>query len=139
MAYKLSLTDYMMKRDGKYGMTQEVRDNAEGLLVKVNKLLDLIEPHVTLDINPGTGTYLSSGWRPAELNAKVPGAAIKSKHITGLALDLYDPDGDIDNYLMSNLGVLEECGLWLEHPLATKNWCHLQSVPPKSGNRVFYP
>ena len=34
---------------------------------------------------------------------------------------------------------LASLGLWMEHPLATKGWCHLQVVSPRSGMRVFYP
>jgi hypothetical protein len=40
---------------------------------------------------------------------------------------------------MENLDVLAEIGLWLEHPISTPRWCHVQTVPPKSGKRVFTP
>ena len=48
-------------------------------------------------------------------------------------------EGEIDAWCMDHLDFLAEAGLWLEHPSATKGWCHLQQVPPKSGRRVFYP
>ena len=57
----------------------------------------------------------------------------------GLAVDLYDPYGEIDKWCMDNKTVLAEFGVWLEHPDATPGWCHLQVVPPRSGNRVFRP
>ena len=82
---------------------------------------------------------VASGWRPPEVNAKTAGAALKSKHMTGHAIDLVDPDGDLDQWCLDNQSELELLQLWQEHPAATKNWCHLQSIPPKSGNRVFYP
>jgi len=61
--------------------------------------------------------------------------------MTGQAIDLADPDGDLDEWLMTAEGqaALVEIGLWMEHPAATKSWTHLQTVPPKSGRRTFYP
>lgn len=87
----------------------------------------------------GEARAVNSGWRPASYNVTVPGAALKSKHITCEAIDLADPDGDLDEWCMKNQDTLAEIGLWLEHPAATKGWCHVQIVPPKSGNRVFFP
>jgi hypothetical protein len=114
--------------------------NANALLDRVNKLLaEIAKLGILPGINPETGNAISSGWRPPSYNAKVANAAAKSKHMTGHAVDLYDPEGDLDDYLNHNLHLLKQFGLYIEHPAATKNWCHLQSVAPKSGNRVFYP
>jgi hypothetical protein len=109
--------------------------NASDLLTRVNALLDLLPDEIEAAASP----RVNSGWRPAAYNATVPNAAIRSKHITGQAIDLSDPEGELDEYLFKHQELLIGCGLWLEHPLATKNWCHLQSVPPRSGNRVFIP
>jgi hypothetical protein len=94
-----------------------------------------------LPLHPVTKTHVSSGWRPPAVNAAQRGAAVNSKHMTGRAVDVYDPDGDLDEWLMTGDGqrALKEIGLWLEHPSATKGWSHLQSIPPRSQNRVFYP
>jgi uncharacterized protein YcbK (DUF882 family) len=106
----------------------------------VNHLLEeALRGGVTLETKPDNKSLVSSGWRPPSLNAKTAGAAPNSKHMTCQALDVYDPDGDLDEWCMENLAKLEEAGLWLEHPSATKGWCHLQIVPPRSGKRVFYP
>jgi hypothetical protein len=94
---------------------------------------------LTVESSPATGSPISSGWRPMAVNARVPGAAPRSKHMSGQAVDLYDPEGDLDDWCMAHQDRLAAAGLWLEHPSATKSWCHLQSLPPKSGNRVFYP
>jgi hypothetical protein len=59
--------------------------------------------------------------------------------MTGQAIDLADPDGDLDEWCLEHPDMLELYGLWQEHPSATKGWAHLQSVPPKSGKRCFYP
>jgi hypothetical protein len=107
-----------------------------------NKLLVLAKlAGVTLETSPRTGSIVSSGWRPPAVNEATPGAAPRSKHLSCQAVDLYDPDGDLDDWLMTDDGqhVMQDLGLWLEHPAATKTWCHVQTVPPRSGRRVFYP
>jgi hypothetical protein len=142
MTAQITLSDYWMQRDYLYSreLTPEIIENAKGLLAKVNKLLIyVINAKVELEVSPATKSLVSSGWRPPRINNITDGAAPKSKHLIGLAVDLYDPEGEIDNFCMSNPDKLEKIGLWMEHPSATKGWCHLQSVPPRSGNRVFYP
>ena len=138
----ISLADYYMGRADQYGdeLTDDTRLNAEETVKRVNELLALLLAHdVPLSRNPHTGSLLSSGWRPRTVNAAIHGAAVNSKHMTGQACDLYDPDGDIDEWCMENQDKLDDCGLWLEHPSATKGWCHVQVVPPRSGRRVFFP
>ena len=73
------------------------------------------------------------------MNAATKGAALTSKHMTGAALDLYDPDGKIDEWCVGRLDVLAATGLWMESPKHTVGWCHLQCLAPRSGNRVFVP
>lgn len=128
-----------MGRDKLYPdlVTEELKENVKDLVEKVQKLLELW----------GGTTQVSSGWRPPAINAVTPGAAKKSKHMTGQAVDLMDRSGRLDAWCLANLKVLEDLGLWLEHPDATQTnmerfghgWCHLQTVPPKSGKRVFMP
>ena len=115
-------------------LTEQILGNAEDLLARVNGLLEKIQ-----HIEAARAPKINSGWRPAFYNSTVPGAAVKSKHITGEAVDLADPDGELDEFLFANQQYLIDAGLWLEHPLASKGWTHLQSVPPRSGNRVFFP
>jgi hypothetical protein len=131
-----------MNRDKLYSyeLTEEIIENAKSLLARVNKLMFVLANYqVELEVHPKTKSLVSSGWRPPQVNADTRGAAPKSKHMSGLAVDIYDPEGEIDSFCMTNLDKLEKLGLWMEHPSATKGWCHLQSVPPRSGNRVFYP
>lgn len=67
--------------------------------------------------------------------------ATQSKHLSGEAADIYDPEWDLKNWLLTEDGnqVLIDAGLWCEAPSATPNWCHFQSVPPASGHRWFLP
>jgi hypothetical protein len=82
---------------------------------------------------------VSSGWRPQAINAALANASPRSKHLSCEAIDLEDPEGALDAWCLRNLDALEAVGLWLEHPDATPGWCHLQTVPPRSGRRVFMP
>jgi hypothetical protein len=61
--------------------------------------------------------------------------------MTGQACDLSDDDAALDTWCLSVDGVaaLTRIGLWQESPASTQRWCHVQIVPPASGNRVFIP
>lgn len=140
----VTLRDYWMGRDEQFplAMTPGIRRNAELMVELASKLMAIAKTAgVTFETNPRTGSIVASGWRPPQVNASTPGAAIKSKHMTGEAIDIYDPDGDLDDWLMTEDGqkTLKDLGLWMEHPAATKGWAHIQSIPPRSGRRVFYP
>ncbi len=131
----ITLADYWMGRDEKYAseLTGEIRANAAKTVEKANALLsEFVKAG-------GSERAVTSGWRPSAVSASISNAAPKSKHMTGQAIDLADPEGDFDEWCFANLSVLQELGLWLEHPASTKGWTHVQVVPPRSGNRVFYP
>jgi hypothetical protein len=127
----ITLADFYMGRDRRFPdeLTDEKRSNAEETIDKANQLLERF----------GETRKVNSGWRPASINKSTVGAAPKSKHMECLAIDLEDKDGSLDAWCLENLEVLQEIGLWLESPDATPNWCHIQIVPPRSGNRVFKP
>lgn len=138
----IATKDYFMGRDIEYphAMTPEIESNAYRLVGLLNEVLVLAELHdIAVPVKAKTGSQLSDGWRPPALNAVTKGAAKNSRHMTAQAGDLYDPKGTLAGWLYENQSVLVKLGLWLEHPSATPTWCHLQMVPPKSGNRVFYP
>ena len=127
----ISLADFYMGRDVAYAseLTKELRWNAAITVARANDLLASF----------GEDREVNSGWRPAIVNATTYGAATRSKHMTCEAIDLSDHDGDLDEYCLTHLDLLEGIGLFLEHPASTKGWCHVQTVPPRSGKRVFYP
>ena len=62
-----------------------------------------------------------------------------SAHLQGLATDFRDHKGLLKNYCLNNISLLEECGLYMEDPVYTLTWCHLQAVAPRSGKRIFIP
>lgn len=140
----VTLEDYFMGRREKYPteMSPEIEANAIRTVDLVNQLLiRAAMAGISLPTHPVNKSLVSSGWRPPTLNATVANAAPKSKHMLGMACDIYDPDGDLDEWLSTAAGLaaLADLGLWVEHPSATKSWCHVQTVPPRSGRRVFYP
>ena len=123
-----------MDRNHQYYLPDVVRENAVMLLDKVNELLEWIKQ--PLEDNPNGFGCVSSGWRPIEINMATANAAPKSKHMTGHAIDIYDPEGNLDNYITDDM--LKQFGLYREHPSQTKCWCHLQDIPPSSGKYTFY-
>lgn len=122
----ITVDDYLMNR--KDGLTFELLENAMTTVEKVNLLLQ----------KSGFTRKVTSGYRPSAINKSVGGAKL-SNHMTCKACDLEDKDGKLDDWCMKHQDELAAIGLWLEHPSATNGWCHVQTVPPKSGNRVFYP
>lgn len=122
----ITVDDYLMGR--KAGLTFELLENAIDTVEKVNLLLEAF----------GSDRKVTSGYRPAAVNAAVGGAR-KSNHMACKACDLEDQNEQLDQWCVNNTKKLAEIGLWLEHPSATKGWCHVQTVPPRSGNRIFKP
>lgn len=135
----LTLQDWITS-SGKYPeraksdeLTDTVLDNAQLLLDSVNDLLVALG----MDLSK---VSISSGFRPSSVNTKIPNAAKKSLHMTGLALDLLDTDGKIDSLIEKNSHLLETYGLWLESPTKTPNWCHLdKGTRSKRKIKIFFP
>jgi hypothetical protein len=123
--------------------TDERQANAVRLLSAVGMLerLALLDG-VEFPDNPATGSGVSGstygGFRPQDC----PQGAKHSSHKEGLAVDRYDPHGDIDKWCMMNSGIggkLEQCGIYIEHPKKTDKWSHWTVRVPGSGKRVFWP
>lgn len=132
MRNEITLDDYWMGRDKTYAseLTPEIRENASRLIKVVNELLE--------ELGVTTSVRVSSGWRPSAINSRTPGAASKSYHLTGLAIDLHDPDGELDKLIMDRHTLLNKAGLWHEHPESTPGWCHLDlGTRSARGIRVF--
>ncbi len=136
---KITLADYFMGRDADFPeeLTDQIRVNAALTVERVNYLLEAYAK-ATGDTR---ARKVNSGWRPLAVNMRVRGSAMTSRHLTGQACDLDDFNGSLDRWCASKAGLdeLARIGLWLEHPDATPTWCHVQTVPPRSGNRVFRP
>lgn len=119
-------------------LSTEMRRNAEWTIKVANQLILRL---IAVGVPIPRGEIMTSGWRPPPINAQTKGAARNSLHLTCEAIDINDPDGDIDDWLSSPDGqmALEEMGIWIEHPATTRRWSHWQTCPPRSGRRMFYP
>lgn len=127
----LTKNDLLTGRDKTYSSeyTAQISQNLDNLLVTMNKVQEAY----------GQKFKVNSGWRPSAVNASTPNSAPKSKHLEGLAVDIADPDGKLVEWILSNLGLMKELGLYFEDFRWTPTWCHFQILAPHSGNRIFIP
>ena len=111
-------------------LTKEVKDNAVMLLNRVNQLLK----ELGIDV-----ADVSSGFRPSSVNAKIKGAAKKSLHMLGKAIDISDPKHELYKKVEANPKLLTKYGLWLEHKDDTPGWCHfdMSSLRTDREIRIF--
>ena len=131
---------YFQSAAGNSEITQEIKDNATALLESVNNLmLEAQEDGVGFTINPKTQSYISgSGNGGFRLSASTVGAS-KSKHKTGNAVDIYDPDREFASWILAHKSKLADAGLYTEDFRFTVSWVHLQNIAPGSGLLVFRP
>lgn len=126
----LTVADYLKGRIKFLELTPAIQRNTLILLNNVNALLTKF----------GELRTVNSGFRTPEYNTPthgIPNPKAGSAHLSGEAIDLEDHDGQLKAFCTED--ILKEFGLYLEHPSATPTWCHLQTRPPKSGKRIFYP
>lgn len=133
----LDIADYWMGRDSKFRLewTEEIQDNGAETVMRINRLVDM---YVSDTGNARMETW-ASGWRPQGVNSKASNAASHSKHITAQAGDVRDPVRLFAGWCNRHLDELELCGLWMEDSRWCPSWVHLQTIPPKSGNRIYIP
>lgn len=109
--------------------TKEISDNLDKLLAAINQVRATY----------GKPMRVTSGWRPPSINGSVPGAAKKSNHMLGLAVDISDKDGKLREWVLANLDLMGKLGIYMEDFRWTPNWVHFQVKPPASGKRIFIP
>lgn len=112
---------------GQNTVSVQIATNAAALLEKVNAFLEHYGE-----------VRMTSGYRSPEHNKKVGGAR-SSKHMSGDAIDIFDPDKRLAKFVFTKSALLAEYGLYCEDMRCTKNWVHFQSKPPRSGSRFFIP
>lgn len=113
---------------GRETVNEDIAANAKGLLEKVNALLEHYEGEVKM----------TSGYRSPEHNKSIGGAR-SSKHMSGEAIDIFDPSKALAKFVFTKQQLLADYGLYCEDIRCTKNWVHFQSKAPKSGSRFFIP
>lgn len=132
----ITVADYFAGYDDSPEITEEHRENALILLRRVNALL-ASRGQPDRPRNPRTGTQVSGtrdgGWRPKACLTGAPNSA----HKDARAVDVYDPGNSLDAWVTDD--ILEEHGLYREHPDSTPGWSHLTTRAPASGHRTFIP
>jgi hypothetical protein len=136
----ITLLHYVGVHEGSQDWTQARKDNARKLLAACASLeVEMARGGVSFPDNPKTRNGISGqtfgGFRPQNCQQGAP----NSSHKEALAVDRYDPRGEIDNWCMAHQDRLAVHGIYIEHPSATPGWSHWTIRAPKSGNRVFYP
>lgn len=118
------------------------RNNLEELLIKMNALRKAYgKPMV---VTSGYRSYIQHQniYKQIAFKRGVPfyltQVPMKSKHLSGQAVDIADPDFKLHAWCRANVELLEELGLWCEELDKTPR-VHFQSVPPTSGRRFFKP
>lgn len=132
----ITIRQYWNGRDVIYAkdLTEQVARSAIETVARINKLLAMCFDDIGLVRNE-----LSSGWRPKTVNDATSNAAKASNHITGDAADVRDPDRALAQWCVLHTDKMAICGLWMEDPRWTATWTHLQTLPPKSGKRIYIP
>jgi hypothetical protein len=122
---------FWMGRDKTYAgeLTTEIKKNADELLKRVNGLLVAIGRSPIVE-------QVSSGWRPSSVNAATPGAAKKSSHMIGKAVDIVDRDGKIKALIVAHPELLKKFKLNMEDPASTSVWAHFDSRD-ELGYKIF--
>lgn len=118
-------------------LDKDVQENLNQLFLKVNIVRK--EYGKPMIVTSGLRTkkhHLEIYARKGIFPPKVP---MKSNHLFGRAVDFADGDGKLKKWILENIKLMEEIGLWMEDFSATKTWVHFQINPPKSGNRFFKP
>lgn len=116
----------------------DIQHNLEEVLLRINKIRTAYNKPMKV-----TSGYRTMSDHKRIYNAKgifdekkIP---MQSKHLYGKAVDISDPNKDLQKWCLANIKMLEDVGLWLEDFSATPNWVHFQIEPPKSGKRMFKP
>jgi hypothetical protein len=115
----VTLDDYWMGRDAAYRheLAETIAGNAAVTVARVNRMLEAMAADgLHAERKAGSHSPVASGWRPMEINARVPAAVPDSPHISGAACDLYDPRNALGDWCVAHAGVLGEIELCLEHP-----------------------
>jgi hypothetical protein len=136
----ITLAQYVGPHAQSKDWTFERQKAAMTLLDKVNALCgEMQSDGLVMQINPATRSQISGktlgGFRPQDATQGAP----NSSHKQGQGIDLFDPKDTIDAWCVANQERLANHGIYIEHPDATKGWCHMTTRAPRSGNRVFMP
>ena|SRR3990167_1663239 len=132
----ITMATYWNDRESRYRSecTEVIQQNARKTVDAINRLLTVFEGEMLVSRD-----VCNSGWRPKSVNDATANAAKTSKHLTAEAGDIADTDRVLAQWCVNHANVLAECGLYCEDFRWTPTWVHFQTVPPKSGKRIYIP
>lgn len=111
--------------------------SAGDLAWKLTQLLGHYAQSVPQDVS--SRPSINSGYRTPAANIAAGGAK-NSAHLWGLAVDFTDSSRLLTEWVLTNIGYLQQYGLWVEDPYSTPTWLHIQSRPvPSCESRIFMP
>ena len=126
--------------------TPECQANAQALIEACTGLqADLEAAGIHFHLNPATGTTVSGEGHGGFRDQSCPIGAKDSAHKQGQAVDRYDPENEIDEYLWKNFNadpennLLVKHGIYIEAPQSTPHWSHWGIRKPASGHHIFNP
>lgn len=123
--------------------SQEIQDNLQLLLTRVNIIRSVWGKPMTVTSGLRTMEDHLRVYREKAERAGVPfdqsKVPMQSRHLYGMAVDISDPNKELQTWCKANEKILEEAKLWMEDFSATPNWCHFQTSSPRSGKRWFMP
>ncbi len=111
-------------------------EQAANLTILLERLQALESEYVK---HGGMPFHVNSGLRSVADQQRINPSAMHSKHLTGAAADVSDPDSRLWTFVIDNMPVVEAIGLWMEDKKSTPTWVHFQCQAPKSGHRIFIP
>lgn len=106
---------------------------------QLNSMEELAIAMTHLEDAFGSKFLVTSGLRTPQMQLQINPTAKNSAHLSGEAVDISDPDGIIWGWLMDNMELLEDVGIYLEDKSYCKRWVHCQIRVPNSKSRVFIP
>jgi uncharacterized protein YcbK (DUF882 family) len=119
-------------------LPENIQSNLYELLHRVNKIRNAY----------GKPMVVTSGFRTMEKHLAIYAAKgitdparipMRSCHIFGKAVDISDPNRELQKWVSANVPLLESAGLYCESFVFTKTWIHFQINAPASGRRFFMP
>lgn len=118
--------EYLKGREVLAPLTSDMTKNMNALLTALDGIREAFGKPLTI----------SSGYRPESVNKAAKGSK-NSAHLTCEAGDLEDPTRELAKFCVANVKLLEKLGLYMENPVNTPTWVHLQTRPTKK--RIFTP
>lgn len=116
--------------------------NPRGYKLSPEQECNLVRLHLAVNVlrfECGIPFLITSGARSKEDQLRINPKSPNSAHTLAAACDIADSDRRIWDWLMGNIELVADNGVYLESKVYTPRWVHMQVIAPKSGNRVFLP